>query len=173
MRLSVWPNPQQPFADVLALVKHAEETGWDGAWFADHFMPNAPDVSGTYLECWTVLAGLAAQTSRIRIGALVSGNTYRHPAVLAKQAATVDDIAGGGSRVVLGIGGGWQENEHQAYGIPFYDVKERLQRLDEACQLITGLLNDDRASFKGRFYQTEDAPLEPKPKPKMPLLVGG
>ena len=172
MRLSVWPNPQQPFADVLAIVKHAEETGWDGAWFADHFMPNAEDVSGPYLECWTTIAGLAASTSRIRIGALVSGNTYRHPAVLAKQATTIDDIAGGG-RIVLGIGGGWQENEHRAYGIEFSDVKGRLARLDEACQLITGLLNEDRASFKGQFYELRDAPLEPKPKPKMPLLVGG
>src|SRR3954469_14486746 len=102
MRLSVWPNPQQAFADVLATAKHAADTGWDGVWFADHFMPNAEDVSGPYLECWTTIAGLAAATERIRIGALVSGNTYRHPAVLAKQATTIADIAsaGGEGRIV-------------------------------------------------------------------------
>src|SRR2546423_3605575 len=132
MRLSVWPNPQQPWADVLAVASHAAETGWDGVWFADHFMPNADDVSGPYLECWSVIAGLAASVPRVRIGALVSGNTYRHPAVLAKQAATVDRISGGG-RIVLGLGAGWQENEHRKYGIPFYDTKERLARLEEAC----------------------------------------
>jgi alkanesulfonate monooxygenase SsuD/methylene tetrahydromethanopterin reductase-like flavin-dependent oxidoreductase (luciferase family) len=109
---------------------------------------------------------------RIRLGSLVCGNTYRHPAVLAKQAASADIISGG--RIVLGVGAGWQENEHQAYGIPFYDTKERLARLDEACQVVTGLLRNERTTFDGRYYKLEDAPLEPKPaNPQMPLLVGG
>src|SRR3954453_12497070 len=108
MRLSVWPNPQQPWEDILAIAKHAEATGWDGVWFADHFMPNADDVSDPVLECWSVLAALAAAVPRVRIGALVSGNTYRHPAVLANQAACIDQISHG--RCVLGLGAGWQDN---------------------------------------------------------------
>src|SRR5207248_2435025 len=174
MRFSVWPSPQQPWADVLATARHAAETGWDGVWFADHFMPNADDVSAPVLECWTVIAALAAATDNVRIGALVSGNTYRHPAVLAKQAATAAEIAGGGERIVLGLGAGWQENEHEKYGIPLYDTKERLARLEEACQVISGLLHDDRTTFQGKRYQLDDAPLEPKPSPgTMKLLVGG
>jgi len=172
MRLSVWPNPQQPWDDILAVARHAGDTGWDGVWFADHFMPNAADVSGPVHECWAVLTGLAAQVPNVRLGSLVCGNTYRHPAVLAKQAASADIVSGG--RIVLGLGAGWQENEHQAYGIPFYDTKERLQRLDEACQVVTGLLRNERTTFKGRYYELDDAPLEPKPaNHHMPLLVGG
>jgi F420-dependent oxidoreductase-like protein len=172
MRFSLWPGPQQPWTDVLALAQHAEATGWDGVWFADHFMPDTEDVSTPVLECWSVLAGLATAVPRVRLGSLVSGNTYRHPAVLAKIATTVDHLSGG--RVVLGLGAGWQENEHQAYGIDFYDTAERLARLDEACQVIKGLLGAERTTWKGRFYQLQDAPLEPKPvQPKLPLLVGG
>ncbi len=172
VRLSVWPNPQQPWSDILATAQHAEETGWDGVYFADHFMPMGGDLSSQYHECWAVLTALAASTKRVRLGSLVCGNTYRHPAVLAKHAVTADHVSQG--RIVLGLGGGWQENEHAAYGIPFYDVKERLARLDEACQVVTGLLRNERTTFEGRFYQLQDAPLEPKPvQAKMPLLVGG
>ena len=106
------------------------------------------------------------------MGTLVTGNTYRHPAVLAKMAATVDHISDG--RVVLGLGSGWQENEHIKYGIPFYTVKERLQRLDEACQIIKALFSEDSVNFDGQFYQLQDAPLVPKPiQANLPLLVGG
>ena len=172
MRFSVWPSPQNTWPDVLALSRHAEETGWDGVWFADHFMPNAEDVSGPILECWTVLAGLASSVPRLRLGALVAGNTYRHPAVLAKMAATIDHISGG--RLVLGLGGGWQENEHAAYGLPFGTAGERLRKLEEACQVITGLFSKERADFDGSFYQLASAPLEPKPvQAKLPLLIGG
>jgi F420-dependent oxidoreductase-like protein len=172
MRFSFWPGPNNTWADTLELVRHAESTGWDGAWFADHFMPNTPEAAGPTSECWTTLAGLAAAVPRIRLGALVSGNTYRHPAVLANIAATADNISGG--RIVLGLGAGWQENEHQKYGIPFYTLKERMDRFDEACQVVTGLLNNERATFQGRFYQLDDAPLDPKPvQQPLPLLVGG
>jgi F420-dependent oxidoreductase-like protein len=172
MRFSVWPAPQQSWGAVRDLACHAESTGWDGVWFADHFLPNAPDVDQPALECWTVLAGLAATVPRVRLGALVSGNTYRHPAVLANMAAAVDQISDG--RLVLGLGAGWQENEHQAYGIPFYDTKERLARLEEACQVIRALLDNERADFDGRFYQLKDAPLNPKPvQRRLPLLIGG
>jgi F420-dependent oxidoreductase-like protein len=172
MRFSVWPGPHQPWADVLALAEHAERTSWDGVWFADHFMPNTDEASGDTLECWTVLAALAAQVPRVRLGSLVCGNTYRHPPVLAKMAATVDVISGG--RLVLGIGAGWQQNEHRKYGIPLFDVRERLARLEESCRIIKALTTQRRTSFRGRYYRLEDAPLEPKPvQQPLPLLVGG
>ena len=172
MRLSFWPGPAQPFNDVLALAKHVEQTGWDGLWYADHFMPNADDTSGPNNEAWTTLSALGALVPRIRIGTLVSGNTYRHPAVLAKMAATLDQITEG--RVVLGLGAAWQENEHRAYGIPFYTLGERLQRLDEACQVIRGLFENEKTTFHGKFYQLEDAPLAPKPvQTPLPLFIGG
>ena len=121
MRFSFWPGPAQPWSELLDLARHAEETGWDGLWYADHFMPDGPDPSGPWNEAWTTIAALAATVPRVRIGPLVSGNTYRHPAVLANMAATVDHISGG--RLVLGLGAGWQENEHRAYGIEFSTVK--------------------------------------------------
>lgn len=172
MRFSVWPNVGKPFEDVAAVAHHAAETGWDGVWVADHFMPNAADVSGPVLECWSVLAALAATVPRVRLGSLVAGNTYRHPAVLAKIASATDRISGG--RVVLGLGAGWQENEHRAYGIEFRTPAQRLAMLDEACAVITGLLRSERTTFNGSYYQLADAPLEPKPaNPAMPLLIGG
>ena len=172
MRFSVWPGPAQPWADTLELALHADATGWDGLWFADHFMPNAEDVSGPVAEAWTTLAGLAVATKRIRLGTLVAGNTYRHPAVLAKMAAQVDVISNG--RVVLGLGSGWQENEHAKYGIPFSTIGGRLRRLDEACAIIKGLTIQPRTTFAGTYYQVTDAPLEPKPVQKpLPLLIGG
>ena len=172
MQLSLWPSPTLPFNEVVELARHAEATGWDGLWYADHFMPNAPDTSAPWPEAWTTLTGVGALVPRLRLGTLVTGNTYRHPAVLAKMAATLDHMTGG--RVVLGLGSGWQENEHQQYGIPFYTVRERLERLDEACAVIKALFSESKASFDGRFYQLEDASLEPKPvQQPLPLLIGG
>ena len=95
MRFSFWPNPSQSYADVLMLARHVEQTGWDGFWYADHFMPNAEDTHVAWPEAWTTLAAIGAQVPRLRIGTLVSGNTYRHPAVLAKMAATLDHITDG------------------------------------------------------------------------------
>ena len=172
MRFSVWPNPAQSFEDVLGLDRHAEATSWDGIWYADHFMPDGPDTSAPWPEAWTTLSALAASVPRIRLGPLVTGNTYRHPAVLAKMAATVDRISGG--RVVLGLGAGWQENEHRQYGIPLYAIGERLARLDEACQVIKSLFTEERSRFDGKYYQLEEASLEPKPvQDPLPLLIGG
>ena len=109
----------------------------------------------------------------MKVGTIVLGNTYRHPAVLAKMAAQVDIISGG--RLILGMGSGWQENEHEAYGIPFYTMRERLERLDEACQVMRSLWTEKRSTFKGRYYQLSDAPLEPKPvqQPYPELMIGG
>lgn len=172
MKFSFWPQPTQSFATVRALAEHVEATQWDGLWLADHFMPNAEDTSAPWPEAWTTLAAIAAVIPRLRLGTLVTGNTYRHPAVLAKMAATVDHISGG--RVVLGLGSGWQENEHEKYGIPFHTVGNRLARLEEACQVIKSLFNETSANFSGKFYQLQEAPLEPKPvQSPLPLLIGG
>jgi F420-dependent oxidoreductase-like protein len=172
VRFSFWPGPQQPWEQLLETARHAEATGWDGIWFADHFMPAGGDVVQPVQECWATLAGLAALVPRVRLGSLVAGNTYRHPAVLAKAAATIDQISGG--RLVLGLGAGWQENEHEAYGIHFGTAGERLARLEEACQVVTGLLRQPRTSLDGAHYTLRDAPLEPKPvQERLPLLIGG
>ncbi len=172
MKFSVWPSMNDPWAETLAIARHAEATGWDGIYYADHFMPNAADTSAPVGECWTTLAALAAAVPRVRIGPLVTGNTYRHPAVLAKMAATVDIISGG--RLVLGLGAGWQENEHRAYGIEFSTLGGRMNRLEEACHIITSLFTNQRTTFQGRYYQLHDAPLEPKPvQQPLPLLIGG
>jgi F420-dependent oxidoreductase-like protein len=172
MRFSVWPAPTQSFTDVLEIGRHAEATGWDGIWYADHFMPDGDSNRTPYPESWTTLSALAVSVPRIRIGPLVTGNTYRHPAVLAKMASSVDHISGG--RLVLGLGAGWQENEHRQYGIPFYTVKERLERLAEACELIKSLFAFETTTFNGKHYQLANAVLEPKPLQKpLPLLIGG
>ena len=152
---------------------HADTSGWDAACVTDHFMPNTPDKVGDVMECWTTLAALAPIVPRMRIGTIVAGNTYRHPAVLAKMAAQVDIISGG--RLICGLGAAWQQNEHEAYGIPFYTLQERLARLDEACQVLKALWTQDRSTFEGRYYQLADAPLAPKPvqRPHPELMIGG
>jgi F420-dependent oxidoreductase-like protein len=158
---------------VLGLWRHAEATGWDAACVTDHFMPNTRDRVGDSLECWSTLSALAALVPRMRVGTIVVGNTYRHPAVLAKMAATTDIVSGG--RLILGLGAAWQQNEHEAYGIPFYTVGERLARLDEACQVLKALWTQPKATFEGRFYQLADAPCSPKPvqRPHPELMIGG
>ncbi|MFN8555838.1 MAG: LLM class F420-dependent oxidoreductase [Dehalococcoidia bacterium] len=172
MYFSFWPSLSNPWDEVLDASRHAAATGWDGVWVADHFMPNQADTSGPTSEVWTTLAALAVAVPRVRLGTLVCGNTYRNPAVLAKMAAGVDVISGG--RAVLGIGAGWQENEHVAYGIPFYTIPERLQRLREACQIIRSLFTEEKTTFHGKHYDVVDAPLAPKPVQRpLPLLIGG
>lgn len=172
MKFSFWPNPAQSFTDVLTLAKHVERTGWDGFWYADHFMPNAEDTSAPWPEAWVTLSAIGALVPRLQLGTLVAGNTYRHPAVLAKMAATLDHITNG--RVTLGLGSGWQENEHAQYGLEFYDVGERLARLDEACAVIKMLFSEPHSNFAGKHYQLNNASLEPKPvQQPLPLLIGG
>jgi F420-dependent oxidoreductase-like protein len=143
------------------------------ACLSDHFMPNTKEREGAVLECWSTLSALAATVPRMRVGTIVLGNTYRHPSVVAKMAAQVDIICNG--RLLLGMGAGWQQNEHEAYGIPFYSLRERLERLDEACEIIRLLWTEHRANFQGRYYQLSDAPLDPKPvqKPHPELMIGG
>jgi F420-dependent oxidoreductase-like protein len=175
MRFSVWPNPRRPWTEVVDLVSSCDRAGWDGAYFADHFMPDDSDgrpVDGAVLECWAVVAGLAVQTEHLRLGTLVCGNRYRHPAVVANAAATVDQISGG--RFILGLGAGWQVNEHTAYGIDLLDTPSRLDHLEESCEVITSLLTNQRSTFTGRHYRLDNAPCDPKPlQSHLPLLIGG
>ncbi len=118
MRFGYWPGTSdQTWNELLEGSRYAAATGWDGIWVEDHFMPNEDDTSGGKLECWAVMAALAMAVPDVRLGNLVCGNTYRHPTLLANIASSVDVIAGG--RVVLGIGAGWQENEHTAYGLEY------------------------------------------------------
>jgi len=169
MDFSLWPSATRSWQEVLDGAEYAERTGWHGVWMADHFLPNGDDLSVPMNECFALLAGLAVRTERVRLGSMVLGNTYRHPAVVANQAATIDQMSGG--RFVLGIGAGWQKNEHHAYGIELPPVKQLLARFEEACQVFQGLLTQDRATFDGEYYQLNDAPLEPKPA-KLPILIG-
>jgi F420-dependent oxidoreductase-like protein len=174
MRFGVFTSlTGQTWTGVLNLWRHLETTGWDLACVSDHFMPNTKSREGPVLESWSALSALAALIPRMRVGTIVLGNTYRHPAVVAKMAAQVDIISGG--RLVLGMGAGWQRNEHESYGIPYYTMRERLERLDEACEVIRSLWRQEKASFNGRYYQISDAPLDPKPvqKPHPELMIGG
>ena len=175
MRFSIWPSPMRPWTEILELVQYCESTGWDGVYYADHFMPNTgttESADGDTLECWSVIAGLAAAVPRLRLAPLVTSVTYRHPAVLANIAAAVDNISGG--RLLLGIGAGWQDNEHLAYGIELGTIKERLDRFEEACAVITSLTREARTNFKGDYFQVTDAPNQPAPvQAKLPILIGG
>jgi alkanesulfonate monooxygenase SsuD/methylene tetrahydromethanopterin reductase-like flavin-dependent oxidoreductase (luciferase family) len=174
MRLSICLDPGRSWPQVLELAQRADSAGWHAVYFCDHFMPDDPagqPSGGPMLECWTVLAALVAQTTTVRLGSLVLGNTYRHPAVLANMAATLGLISQG--RLVLGIGAGWQLNEHAAYGIALPEPRARVAALDEACAVIRGLLDQQRSTLAGSFYQLRDAPCEPKPDARIPLLVGG
>ena len=171
MRFGFWPNPRSDYKATKTLAQHAEATGWDGIWLADHFLPEEQALIPVH-ECWITMAALARDVPRVRLGTLVAGNTYRHPAVLANMVATLDNLADG--RVVLGLGAGWQQNEHEAYGLDYGNVGSRLDRLEEACQIIKGLFSNEHFSFNGEHYQLQDAPLEPKPQQtKMPLMIGG
>ena len=175
MRFSIWPTPAQPWDDIHEITAHCEQTGWDGVYFADHFMPNGPGAApldGDTLECWSVVAALAASVPRLRLAPLVTSVTYRHPAVLANIASAVDQISHG--RLTLGVGAGWQENEHAVYGIPLGTVRERMDRFEEAVQILRSLLDQPRTTFSGQYFQLQDAPNQPAPvQSKLPLLVGG
>ena len=174
MRFSVWPNSSRPWDEVRSLVTRLESQGWDGIWYADHYMPNTDDgatVGGDFHECFTVLSALAAVTSRVRLGSLVAPTTVHHPAVLANRAASIDRVSAG--RFVLGLGAGWQVNEHRAYGIELFDAKDRVDRFEEAIEIIVKLLSNERVTFAGKHFSITNAPCEPKPvQTPLPILVG-
>ena len=172
MDFSAWPSVTNPWSILLDECRHIESAGWKGLWLGYHFMPSRGDTAGHWQEAWTSLAALGALVPRVRLGTLVTGNTYRNPGVLAKQVAQVDVISGG--RVTLGIGAGWQENEHVAYGVAFPPPAARLARLEEALQVLRSLFDNPRTTFKGRHHQLQDAPLSPKPvQQHLPIMVGG
>jgi F420-dependent oxidoreductase-like protein len=159
--------------DVLSQVwKIADDSGFDGLWLFDHFASLGPDPSGDVYEAWTLLAAMAQATQRIRIGCLVSGNTYRHPGVLAKMVVTVDHLSGGRLDVGLGTGAG---REHAMLGVPLGPPAERVDRLTESCQVLKMLWTEPTATFRGRYYQLDDAIANPKPvqRPYPPLWIGG
>jgi F420-dependent oxidoreductase-like protein len=159
--------------DMLALWQKADGWGYDSLWNFDHFFPIFTDPTGPCFEAWTTLAALAQATKRARVGSLVNGNTYRNPCLTAKMAATLDHVSHG--RFNLGIGAGWFEGEHTALGFDFKTVPKRLQALDEACQIIRGMLTQETTSLDGRHYKVVDALGSPKPvqKPYPPIMIGG
>ena len=162
------------WSDILAVWKEADqiETFVSG-WNFDHFYPIVGDSAGPCLEGWMTLAALAQATSRLRLGTLVTGIHYRHPAVLANMAATLDVMSGG--RLELGIGAGWNEEESGAYGIPLGTPRERSDRFEEACQVLISLLSKETTDFAGTYYQLKDARNEPKgpQRPHPPICIGG
>lgn len=171
MRFSHWINNGLEWNEILRSGVRADQTGWDGVWFADHFMPFQGDPEGPIHEAWTVLAALGQATTSVRLGPLVCGNTYRNPALLMKTAVSADHISGG--RVVLGLGSGWQENEHTAYGFEFGTFSDRFVKLEESLQILRGLRDTSRVDHAGTNYTMVDAPLSPKPAGPLPILLGG
>lgn len=175
MRLSLWPSLQQPWDDIRDVVAHAESTGWHAAYLADHFMGDGGGfgpVDTPTFEATAALAALTGHTRRIRLGALVLSCSYRHPAVVASWAATLDHASRG--RLLLGVGAGWQANEHEQYGIDLLTPGARLARFDEWCLVLRSLLTAPRTTRRGRWYDIVDAVCEPKPvQSPFPLLVGG
>jgi F420-dependent oxidoreductase-like protein len=175
LRWGVKTAPQHTTYDAMLQVwQDADRTpAFEHAWLFDHFNPIQGDLDGPCFEGWTLLAALAAQTSRLRLGLMVAGNTYRHPAVHAHMAATVDVISNG--RLDFGVGAGWNEYEHESMGIPLYTPGERIRRLGEACEITKRLWTEQLTDFDGRYYQLKQARLEPKPiqKPYPPFVIGG
>jgi F420-dependent oxidoreductase-like protein len=174
IRFGIFPGAAQiRWPELRAAWQWADALGYSSVWIPDHFYAGYGDPEGPCFEAWTILAAMAEATKRIRIGPMVLGNTYRHPAIVANMAATLDVISGG--RLTLGLGAGWMQAEHDGYGIALPPPRERLDRLDEAAAVIKLLLTEQRASFQGRYYQLHDALCEPKPvqRPRPPLLIGG
>src|SRR6202034_3182484 len=175
MRFAFKTSPQNTtWADMLAVWKVADDIElFESGWTFDHFYPIFSDSTGPCMEGWITLTALAQATTRLRMGTMVTGIHYRHPAILANMATTLDIVSGG--RLELGIGAGWNEEESGAYGIELGSPRERSDRFEEACQVITELLSQQTANFAGRYYQLTDARCEPKPvqRPHPPICIGG
>ena len=165
--------PADLFGTVVAQAKEAEDAGFDRVMVMDHFyqLPGIGEPDEPMLECYTTLAALAQHTSRVRLSALVTGNTYRNPALLAKTITTLDHVSGG--RATLGIGAGWFELEHDSLGFEFGTFSDRFEKLDEALQIIVPMLRGERPTVKGERYQVTDAVNSPAPLSRIPLMIGG
>jgi len=155
--------------ELLAIARTAEEAGFDSLWVGDHMLyrGDGRPERGPW-DVWTVLAALAASTERVRLGPLVASTAFHPPGVVARMAATIDEVSGG--RFVLGVGAGWNETEFRAFGLPF---DYRVARFEEAFTIIRRLVAGERVTFEGRFHRAEDAVLLPRPRRRVPLLVGG
>jgi F420-dependent oxidoreductase-like protein len=164
---------QLTWEQILERVRLAEDAGFEGIWVFDHFKALYADPKGPSLEAWTLLAGLARETSRVRLGTLVTGMTHRHPAVLAAEVVAVDHLSGG--RVECAIGAAWNEPEHRELGIPFPSVRERMDRLEEGVQVLRLLFTEEDATFQGAHYRLERATYRPRPvqQPHPPIWIGG
>lgn len=175
MRFAFKTSPQDTtWAEMLAVWQEADDIElFESGWLFDHFYPISGDSSGPCLEGWSTLAALAQATRRLRLGTLVTGIHYRHPAVLANMVAAIDIISGG--RLELGIGAGWNEEESGAYGIELGTPRERSDRLEEACQVLIGLLSEESTSFSGEYFTLTEARCEPKgpQRPHPPICIGG
>jgi F420-dependent oxidoreductase-like protein len=173
IRFGVHSGPQHTsFDDYRDLWVRCEELGFEWVSDFDHFLPLSGDPDGPQFEGLSLLSAMAAHTSRVRCGMLVLGVTYRHPAVVANIAATIDHVSGG--RLELGMGAAWFESEHEQYGIPFPRIGVRMDMLDEACRILRSLWTQERTTFEGKHYQLKDAQMEPKPlQEHLPLVIGG
>ncbi len=171
LRIGLCTDQNMPWEKTVERWQRFEQLGFDSVWDCDHYVqPSHP--TGPYYEGWTLLAGLAARTERIRIGVLVSCNTFRHPALLAKEAVTVDHIANG--RLELGLGAGWYVPEHEMFGIPFPPPAELVGRFREAVEIVDSLLRNEVTTYDGAYYQLKDAASRPRPiqQPRPPLTLG-
>src|SRR5258706_5271814 len=156
------PPQHGTWADFLSVWRAADAIDvFESAWTMDHFYPLTPPIEGPHLESWVVLAAMAQATKRLRLGCMVNGMHYRHPAITANAAATLDHISGG--RFSLGLGAGWLEVESSAYGIELGTLRERFDRLDEGLEVIVSLLTNELTTFDGRYFQLVEARCEPKP----------
>src|SRR6202048_4271064 len=166
-------DPVEAYETMTRVAQTADESGYSSAWLVDHFHTVPQPTQEVTFECWTTTAALARDTKRIRIGQMVSCNSYRNPALLAKMASTVDVLSHG--RLNFGIGAGWYEHEYRAYGYEYPDAPERLRHLREAVQVILALWTQEEAVFEGEYYQVRGAINQPKgvQKPHIPLLIGG
>ena len=173
MRFAIQTPQYQTDVDALARVwRAAEGLGFRSAWLMDHLYPIMVPPTEPILEAWTTLAALASRTERLRLGVLVTANTFRHPAVLARMAATVDQLSGG--RLEVGLGAAWCREEHEENGLAFPAVGDRLGMLDEACRVLRALWSEPAVTFAGRHYALVNARCVPKPRQRrLPLLVGG
>ncbi len=171
--IQIEPQLGFDYASVEQIALEGEKVGYDSIWSSDHFFLDDKSEERNCMECWALLAALAVKTTKLRLGTLVTCNSYRYPAVLAKMAATVDMISNG--RLFFGFGAGWKEIEYNAYGIRFPPLKERMDRMEEAIQIIKLLWTESKPNFKGKYYSIENAFSAPKPvqKPMPPILIGG
>ena len=167
------PDPVEAYETMTRVAQEAEATGFDSIWLFDHFHTVPTPTQEVTFECWTSTAALARDTKRVRIGQMVTCNSYRNPALMAKMASTVDVLSHG--RLDFGIGAGWHEHEYRAYGYPYPDAPERLRYLREAVQVILAMWTQNEAVFEGKYYQLKGAINQPKgvQKPHIPLLIGG